>query len=101
MGAASLSLLPLGEKVAPQGQMRGEFAEACRKQAIMAGSPHQSAGGATDSFPHGGSHSTVVLSSRHHIEILRNHPIFPEKSRALLFSERSAFQYAPLSLIKK
>lgn len=34
MGAASLSLLPLGEKVAPQGQMRGEFAEACRKQAI-------------------------------------------------------------------
>lgn len=44
MGAASLSLLPLGEKVAPQGQMRGEFAEACHKQAIMAGSPSSVSG---------------------------------------------------------
>ena len=35
----SLCLLPLGEKVAPQGRTRGELAAASRKHAIMAGSP--------------------------------------------------------------
>ena len=34
-----LCLLPLGEKVAPQGRTRGALAAASRKHAIMAGSP--------------------------------------------------------------
>ena len=54
---------PLGGKVAPQGRMRGESASATHLRAISARlSPHQSAGGAADSFPLGGSHSTRYFS---------------------------------------
>ena len=53
----SLKLSLVG-KVAPQGRMRGRFATAIRLRAAEArSSPHQSAGGAADSFPRGGSHA--------------------------------------------
>ena len=50
----SLKPSPVG-KVAPQGRMRGRFATAIRLRAAEARfPPHQSAGGAADSFPRGG-----------------------------------------------
>ena len=53
---ACVPSLPLWGKVAPQGRMRGKV---CRGNPLAGDNgklfPHQSAGGAADSFPQGGS----------------------------------------------